>query len=152
MWANELDVPIFMVDYRLAPKYPYPDPPNDCYQAYVWLVTHAKEQLGMDINKFVLAGDSAGGHLVMQVPNLCMLRGFRKPDGLLCIYPSLTFDLEYFLPSSMLMCDDPILNANIILLIKACIVRREESGDPMTNPMMSPLITPPEMLRLLPPT
>ena len=38
-WANELGVPIFSIDYRLAPKYPFPDFVNDCYQAYVWIVT-----------------------------------------------------------------------------------------------------------------
>ena len=29
--ANKLDVPVFSVDYRLAPKYPYPDFINDAY-------------------------------------------------------------------------------------------------------------------------
>ena len=38
-WAIELGIPVFSVDYRLAPKNPYPDPVNDCYQAYVWIVT-----------------------------------------------------------------------------------------------------------------
>ena len=42
-WAVDTGVPLFSIDYRLAPKHPYPDPINDCYQAYVWLVTHAKE-------------------------------------------------------------------------------------------------------------
>lgn len=42
-WANNVGVPVFSIDYRLAPKYPYPDPINDCYQAYVWIVTQAKE-------------------------------------------------------------------------------------------------------------
>ena len=39
--ANELNVPVFSIDYRLAPKYPYPDFINDAYQAYVWIVTQA---------------------------------------------------------------------------------------------------------------
>jgi hormone-sensitive lipase len=30
---------VFSVDYRLAPRNPYPDPLNDCYQAYVWIIT-----------------------------------------------------------------------------------------------------------------
>jgi hormone-sensitive lipase len=48
-WSINVNVPIFSVDYRLAPKNAYPDPVNDCYQAYVWIVTQAKEQLGMDL-------------------------------------------------------------------------------------------------------
>ena len=49
-WAIDLGIPVFSVDYRLAPKNPYPDPVNDCYQAYVWIVTQAKQQLGLDID------------------------------------------------------------------------------------------------------
>ena len=48
-WANDLSIPVFSVDYRLAPKNPYPDPVNDAYQAYVWIATQAKTQLGLDI-------------------------------------------------------------------------------------------------------
>ena len=29
--ANKLDVPVFSIDYRLAPKYPYPDFIDDAY-------------------------------------------------------------------------------------------------------------------------
>lgn len=40
-WTKELQVPVFTVDYRLAPKYPFPEPINDCYQAYYWILTQA---------------------------------------------------------------------------------------------------------------
>jgi len=30
-WALQLGVPVFSVDYRLAPESPYPDPINDSY-------------------------------------------------------------------------------------------------------------------------
>ena len=42
-WATDMGIPVFSVDYRLAPKNPYPDPQNDCYQAYVWIVTQAQQ-------------------------------------------------------------------------------------------------------------
>jgi hormone-sensitive lipase len=92
-WANEVSVPVFSVDYRLSPETPYPGAINDCYQAYVWIVTHAKEQLGMDIKHFILCGDSAGGHLVTSVSLLAGLRGFRKPDAIMPIYPVYSCDI-----------------------------------------------------------
>ena len=88
-----MGIPLFSVDYRLAPNYPYPDPVNDCYQAYVWIVTQAKQQLGLDIKKFILTGDSAGGHLSVTVSFLAILRGFRAPDGIFGHYPCLSIDV-----------------------------------------------------------
>ena len=31
IWANELDIPIFSVDYRLSPQNKFPDALNDCW-------------------------------------------------------------------------------------------------------------------------
>lgn len=105
---------MFSVDYRLCPKNPYPDPINDCYQAYVWIVTQAKEQLGLDIQKFILAGDSAGGHLAVSVTLLAMLRGFRGPDGLFCHYPVFMIDPLKFYPSVLLCLDEELLNQGFL--------------------------------------
>jgi acetyl esterase/lipase len=46
----------------------------------------------MDIQTIILTGDSAGGHLSISVSMLAALRGFRKPDGIVPIYPILTVD------------------------------------------------------------
>ena len=147
-WANQLGVPIFSVDYRLAPKYPFPDPINDCYQAYVWLITQAKEQLGMDIDKVILTGDSAGGHLCLSVTLLCLLRGFRVPDGIVLLYPSLTMDIDRFYPSSLMMSDDEILSTSFVAFCSACVIRK--GGNPKANPLISPVVAPDCLLRLLP--
>jgi len=46
----------------------------------------------MDVKHIILAGDSAGGHLAVAVSILAILRGFRKPDGLLLHYPVFSID------------------------------------------------------------
>jgi acetyl esterase/lipase len=46
----------------------------------------------MDVKHIILAGDSAGGHLAVAVTFLAILRGFRKPDGLLLYYPVFSID------------------------------------------------------------
>ena len=62
-WANNLGIPIIGINYSLAPKYPYPEGLNDLYQAYMWILRHAKDELNMDIKHIILSGDSAGGSL-----------------------------------------------------------------------------------------
>ena len=41
-WANSLKVPIFSIDYGLAPKYPYPKAFDDCFQAYLWILNNVE--------------------------------------------------------------------------------------------------------------
>lgn len=60
--AQELDLPVIAVDYRLAPEYPWPAGPDDCEAAARWLAASPAE-LGFTVSGLVLAGDSAGGAL-----------------------------------------------------------------------------------------
>ena len=94
----------------MAPKNPYPDPINDCYQAYVWIVSHAQAQLGIKPEHVILTGDSAGGHLSVSVAILAMLRGFRIPDAIVSSYPVYCINRERFFPSVLFSMDEEVLS------------------------------------------
>ncbi len=51
----------FALDYRLAPAHPKPAALEDALAAYRWLIDH----VGVAPEQIVLAGDSAGGNLVL---------------------------------------------------------------------------------------
>ncbi len=66
-WAGYLasgGLAVVSIDYRLAPTTQYPDSFQDCLDAIDWAVEHASE-LGADVRRVGLWGDSAGGHLAL---------------------------------------------------------------------------------------
>ena len=56
-WAVMLGIPIFSIDYRLAPEFPYPAALDDCWQAYHWLRNNAEEMFGILPKKVVFLFD-----------------------------------------------------------------------------------------------
>ena len=53
---------VLSVDYRLAPKHPYPAGPDDCERALLWALERAGER-GIDGSNITIGGDSAGGNM-----------------------------------------------------------------------------------------
>lgn len=89
--ARKLKARVFAPDYRLAPQFPFPCGLQDCLAAYLYLLqTQAP-------NTIVLAGDSAGGGMVLSI--LCILRdqGIPLPAGAILISPWV--DLTHSFPS-----------------------------------------------------
>jgi acetyl esterase/lipase len=72
--VQELGAAVISVEYRLAPETPHPGPVEDCYAGLVWTAAHADE-LGIDPDRIVVAGGSAGGGLAAAVALLARDRG-----------------------------------------------------------------------------
>jgi acetyl esterase/lipase len=84
--AQAHDCLVVSVEYRLAPETPFPGPRDDCYAALQWLRAEA-EELGIDRERIVLLGVSAGGGLAAQVALLARERGDALIRGQVLVYP-----------------------------------------------------------------
>ncbi len=75
------------IDYKLAPKFPYPTAIDDCWQAYNWILNDMEKSIGIKPSKIVLTGDSAGGNLALALTFLAIKNNIRVPNGLMLAYP-----------------------------------------------------------------
>lgn len=87
-WIHRHNAVVISVDYRLAPEHPDPTPVEDCYAGLVWTAAHAHE-LGIDPERLLLVGKSAGGGLAAGVALLARDRGGPALHGQLLVYPML---------------------------------------------------------------
>ncbi|MFF8606928.1 alpha/beta hydrolase [Streptomyces sp. NPDC015346] len=87
-WAAPLELAVVSVEYRLAPGTRYPGPLEDCYAGLVWAARHATE-LGIDADRIVIGGKSAGGGLAAALALLTRDRGGPTPVGQLLLSPML---------------------------------------------------------------
>ena len=109
-YAKKLPCKVVYVDYRLAPKYPFPVPVEDCFATYEW-VWNNTEMLGIHNDKIMVAGDSAGGNLATAVTLMARDRGLQMPDALMLIYP--VTDRRMVTQSMKNYTDTPMWDANL---------------------------------------
>jgi acetyl esterase/lipase len=87
--AHHCSTPVYGLDFRRAPEHPYPAALDDARAAY-------NDLLGMGWNpdQIVLAGDSAGGGLVLAVMALVREAGEASPAGGILFSPWLDLTLS----------------------------------------------------------
>ncbi len=72
--AADLNCCIVSVDYRLAPETRYPGAVEDCYAVLRWISANARD-LGIDLRRLGVMGESAGGGLAAALTLLVRDRG-----------------------------------------------------------------------------
>lgn len=87
-FAAELGLVVVSVDYRLAPEHPFPAGLDDSYATLSWVHDQA-DALGIDPNRVVVGGDSAGGGLAACLAQMAHDRGGPAIAFQLLQYPML---------------------------------------------------------------
>jgi hormone-sensitive lipase len=147
-WANKLPVPIFSIDYRLSPEFPFPAALDDIWQLYTWIVNYAESSLNIIPNKIVLVGDSAGGNLISALALKAIEANFRIPDALLLIYPNPCRDFHAFSKSSLIAYENEILPGSVF----SVMYKSYPSTYPHSFYLISPVNAPLEVLKFFPKT
>lgn len=88
--AEEAQVRVVAVDYRLAPEAPFPAAFDDSWAAWQWITDHA-QGLGIDAGRIAVGGDSAGGNLAALVAQHAVTADAVPPAFQLLIYPATDF-------------------------------------------------------------
>jgi acetyl esterase/lipase len=87
-FSRELGIVVASVDYRLAPRHPFPAPLDDVYAGLQWLAGNAGS-LGVDPRAIAVGGASAGGGLAAGLALLARDRGVVSLAFQLLVYPML---------------------------------------------------------------
>jgi acetyl esterase/lipase len=86
--ASRYQAVVISVEYRLAPETRHPGPIEDVYAGLVWTAKNAAE-LGIDPDRIVIAGGSAGGGLTAALGLLARDRGGPAVFGQMLLCPML---------------------------------------------------------------
>lgn len=93
--------PVFSIEYRLAPQFPFPSAVDDIWQAYNWIIENCEKKLRIKPEKVLIVGDSAGGNLAAALTVLLVKTNSRIPEGLVLYYPVLSLESDHVSPSTL---------------------------------------------------
>jgi epsilon-lactone hydrolase len=116
---------ILVPDYRLAPEHPFPAGLEDAQRAYFWL----RDQTP-DPDDIIVAGDSAGGGLLLSLLLTLKRDGLPLPRAAMILCPWLDLTLRTASPSDAPMAADED--------IRRC-VEAYLAGHPADDPIVDPL-------------
>lgn len=135
--ANSTKAVVVSVEYRLAPRFPYPAAIEDGYAAVKWVSQNAAE-LGADAGKLLIAGDSAGASISAVVALKAMEQGELDIAGQILYYPQT--DMRGTQYDSMTnFVDGYGLSAEMVAGFHEAYCAKEED---LSHPYLSPLLAP----------
>ena len=146
--AEKAKVIVISVDYTLAPEGPYPQGLNDCDSVVEYIHEHAVD-LGIDVTKISISGDSAGGNLAAGCVLRDIQKGRRAIQYMALLYPVVLLseekvaDYEWSLEQYDVKGENELV-VRVIHSIKNCmpLINRlyVQDNTPLEHPELSPLL------------
>jgi len=129
---------VVSVDYRLAPTYRFPLAVVDSLAAVKWVAGHAAE-LGVDVDRIGVMGDSAGGNLATVVCQLLRDAGGPKITHQALMYPATDLRTPAeFDPGQSAVADWPILSSASMVSFRDHYLGPDGNpNDPMASPILA---------------
>lgn len=124
---------VISVDYRLAPKHPFPAAVDDAEDVLAWVLEHASE-LASDQPRIFVGGDSAGGNLAA-VLAIHARDGGIPLAGQILVYPAT--DMSELHPSMERYAHAPVLSAAAAQHFASHYITEERRRDPRCSPMLA---------------
>lgn len=131
--AEEAQVRVIAVDYRLGPEAPFPAGFDDVWTTYQWIVDNA-QGIGVDKDRLAVGGDSAGGNLAAIIAQTAVRKKFHPPTFQLLIYPGTDFVED--LPSKVTYAEGYYLTKTFIDGAREhYLLGDEDNSDPRLSPL-----------------
>ncbi|GAA3544597.1 lipase [Aeromicrobium flavum] len=119
--------------YRLAPEHPFPAAVDDTWEALNWIADHADE-LGLDVDRIGVMGDSAGGNLAAVAAQRSVVEGGPRLRAQVLIYPAVEMYEKF--ASELRMPDEPVLSAkNMSAFAHLYLGDAYGTQDPLASPL-----------------
>ena len=124
---------VLLVDYRLAPEYPFPAAIEDSIKAYRWL-----QQNGVSAERIGIAGDSAGGGLALATCITLRKNQEQLPSAVVCISPwtDLAAQGKSFQTKGTV---DPICSQFMIEFFRNLYIQKGDLCNPLASPLYADL-------------
>ena len=125
---------VLLLDYRLAPEYPFPAALEDATKTYLKLIS----DMELEPDKVILMGDSAGGGLALST--MLNLKSIKKPlpRAAICISPwtDLTLSGESILTKED---EDPQLSKKNLEFAAEMYLQGQNPRNPLVSPLFGEL-------------
>jgi acetyl esterase/lipase len=129
--AQKMGVRILMVDYRLAPQYPFPAALDDCITVYCWLLKQA-----IPAQQITVACDSVGGNLTITLLMKLRDEGGILPAAAACLSPVTDLTARDNTPKDF---KDPLLPAKAIKRYTRSYLGQNDARNPLISPVFGDL-------------